>query len=290
MSTSELETRAQLMARVSLPTGNTKADREDHIALLLVQMMKDINIVRLANADAITHLKGLEGISSVIGSKACIKDLEEANGKAMNLLEIGCDKILNLTKSKRYTMYIDRKLTALENKHERRTQNKESAMANMRKVTPPKKGSTRAKVRPLQDKVRNIISRRKEDKIQLAPIRQPVRERSNRIHNSHDHTEKILLKNGNEVHLPAPEYDSEQNHYTVRELLIHLLPYDGQGIKRIIEEISKRGRCHCSQSIFMRKFREYKQTKILPDKSEFGDTRGRPVPIATESICDVVEK
>ena len=193
MSTSELETRAQLMARVSLPTGNTKADREDHIALLLVQMMKDINIVRLANADAITHLKGLEGISTVIGSKACIKDLEEANGKAMNLLEIGCDKILNLTKSKRYTMYIDRKLTALENKHERRTQNKESAMANMRKVTPPKKGSTRAKVRPLQDKVRNIISRRKEDKIQLAPIRQPVRERSNRIHNSHDHTEKILL-------------------------------------------------------------------------------------------------
>jgi hypothetical protein len=59
MSMLELETRGELVARISEPLEYCKADREDHIALLLVQLMK-------ASIDAVEPMRNLKGIEKVL--------------------------------------------------------------------------------------------------------------------------------------------------------------------------------------------------------------------------------
>ena len=118
MSLLELETRGDLMARISQPHGHSKADREDHIALLIVQMMKDISVVKNSTIDAVTSMKKLKGIEKVVGSRARMNELQQRTCKALELLEYGCADILSLTKNKKYTMDAERRFTTLEKKTE----------------------------------------------------------------------------------------------------------------------------------------------------------------------------
>ena len=65
--------------------------------------------------------------------------------------------------------------------------------------------------------------------------------------------------------------------YTIlHELIVHLAPYDGKGLKRIVAKISKDGQCRCSIKTFMTWLGKFKKEKILPEISCFGDSRGRP--------------
>jgi len=99
-----LESRTELMARVAEPFGHSKADREDHIALLLVQLQKDMAVVTAASMVAIAGLRSLKGINTIIGSKARINDLEETSSGALKQISVGgCEDILMLTKNKKCT-------------------------------------------------------------------------------------------------------------------------------------------------------------------------------------------
>jgi len=63
-------------------------------------MMKDIKTVQIASIEAIDRLRNLRGMASIVGSKKRLKDLEECTSEAMELLEFGCEEILDLTQKK----------------------------------------------------------------------------------------------------------------------------------------------------------------------------------------------
>jgi len=293
----QLESRSQVMARISAPprfTGiHTKdSDRGDHIALLLIQMMKDIKTVQIASIEAIDRLRNLRGMASIVGSKKWLKDLEECTSEAMELLEFGCEEILDLTQKKHYMMDAERRLTALENKEQARSAKRAVGLAHIRKVAPAAVKTKCTK----QENVRKIIARRGYNtdsscsSIAInANKKQQHGTRSNQLDETLDYRAAIILRDGKTVLIPPPEYDPAKIIYTMRELIMHLAPHDGMGVKRIAGTLSKEGRCYCAERTFMRRFAQYKKDKILPEVSDFGDSMGRPTPIPLESMCKVVD-
>ena len=49
-------------------------------------------------------------MASIVGSKKRLKDWEECTSEAMELLEFGCDEILDLPQKKKYMMDAERRL------------------------------------------------------------------------------------------------------------------------------------------------------------------------------------
>lgn len=91
-----------------------------------------------------------------------------------------------------------------------------------------------------------------------------------------DYRAKIVLQKGIVHYLPPPAFDNAKINYTIRELIIYLLPFERKGLKRVIVDLRKSGRCHCSASSLLQRMSDYKKTKVLPSEGDFGDAVGRP--------------
>lgn len=162
--TEKLESRAELMQRISQPAGHSKADQEDHIALLIVQMMKDIKSIREASTELIRAIHGLKGIEKIFGMKARLKDLDRCTNEGLRALEIGCGSILNLTKNKTNTLTTERKFSVHERRNEQRSMIKSVGLAKLKKIRPPPHATTSAltktNISRLLGHVQEIIARR----------------------------------------------------------------------------------------------------------------------------------
>ena len=289
MSTrNRIETRTELMARVAEPFGHSKADREDHIALLLVQLQKDITTIRAASIESIACLRSLKGMNNIIGSKARLNDLEQTTNGALTLLAVGCEEILVMTKNKKYTCVAERKFTANEKRVEKRDNQKAIGTATINHVTPPPQLKSKART---QYNVKEVIARRKKiiNPVHSKAAQVPTTKPRRRIVSSSAVQDKyqvvITLTNGDSVFISPPETDSDKVMYTLRELLLRLEPYEGKGLKRIVDTLQSTGRCACSSATFFRHLKKYKSDKhILPSADDYGDFMGRPTPIATEDV------
>jgi hypothetical protein len=94
----------------------------------------------------------------------------------------------------------------------------------------------------------------------------------------------ITCKDNIQHELPLPgKYDDV---YTVRETIIHLAPFRGKGIKRIVKELYKEGRVDFSPTTFFRHFDKYvaNSSSALPDENYFGSTIGRKPGIVVEKV------
>jgi hypothetical protein len=93
----------------------------------------------------------------------------------------------------------------------------------------------------------------------------------------------ITCKDNIQHELPLPgKYDDV---YTVRETIIHLAPFRGKGIKRIVKELYKEGRVDFSPTTFFRHFDKYvANSSALPDENYFGSTRGRKTGFVVEKV------
>ena len=127
--------RAELQQRLSVPTGHSKADRDDGIAFLLVQLAKDISIIRKASNQTVQALIDLKGIYSITGTKARIKELKQTTIDGLALIEHGVDQILSLTKNKTLTQDAERKLSVQEMRLGRLEEQRMIGMAAMKKTT-----------------------------------------------------------------------------------------------------------------------------------------------------------
>ena len=97
-STMASNNRSELQQHLSVPIGHSKADRDGGIAFLLVQLAKDIAIIREAsNSTPVQALIDLKGIDSITGTKARIKELKQTTIDGLALIEHGVDQILSLT-------------------------------------------------------------------------------------------------------------------------------------------------------------------------------------------------
>ena len=111
--TSELETRDELLTRLSAPHGRSQKDREYSMAFLLVQLWKDMEVSRRFRENAISRLKNLKGIDKIQGYKNVMRDLND-DLFAMHLLESGCSAILNLTKNKDLAIAAEKRFSVAE--------------------------------------------------------------------------------------------------------------------------------------------------------------------------------
>ena len=108
-----LENRTDLQARISQPKGQTEEDRVDHVALLQVQMQKDIKDITSAMKHSVNALNSLKGFTSITGSKARVSELLSII-TALELLEEGVMQVLTLTKNKTWTVDAERRYTTVE--------------------------------------------------------------------------------------------------------------------------------------------------------------------------------
>ena len=111
--TSELETRDELLTRLSAPHGRSQKDREYSMAFLLVQLWKDMEVSRRFRENAISRLKNLKGIDKIQGYKNVMRDLND-DLFAMHLLESGCSAILDLTKNKDLAIAAEKRFSVAE--------------------------------------------------------------------------------------------------------------------------------------------------------------------------------
>ena len=139
-STMASNNRSELQQHLSVPIGHSKADRDGGIAFLLVQLAKDIAIIREAsNSTPVQALIDLKGIDSSItlGIKARIKELTQlTTGGLASLIEHGVDQILSLTKNKTLTQdAAERKLSVQENRLNRQEEQRKIVMAFVNNTT-----------------------------------------------------------------------------------------------------------------------------------------------------------
>ena len=111
--TSELESRDELLTRLSAPHGRSQKDREYSMAFLLVQLWKDMEVSRRFRENAISRLKNLKGIDKIQGYKNVMRDLND-DLFAMHLLESGCSAILDLTKNKDLAIAAEKRFSVAE--------------------------------------------------------------------------------------------------------------------------------------------------------------------------------
>ena len=93
----------------------------------------------------------------------------------------------------------------------------------------------------------------------------------------------VIKLSNKEVQLPPPTSDKVL--YTLKELILHLEPYKGQGLKSAVTQLNNEGRCNVSGSSFIKNLKKYSEHKILPKDDYFGNYIGRPACLDTGSIC-----
>lgn len=287
----ELISREELLSDLNRPFGHTIEDRSNHIPFLLVQMEKDIGHIIAAYQSSVNNIRSLKGIQKVYGVKSSLLDIDKCT-EALSLMKLLCDNILKLTKDKTITEDVERRYSVAEKAKQNKKEATKVALTNIRggHATVESKKKTNE-----MELVKSIISRQKrvQSSIQSQPKARVVtpktnaKKRSNRPAYNFDAT--ITLRNKKQVQIPAPEFDPEKAVYTIRELITHLLPYDGQGIKRIIkDDLHKHGRCLVSSSAFQRHFVAYKRNNILPSEDDYGGINGRKPILETEKAPEIL--
>ena len=152
--------RAELQQRLSVPIGHSKADRDDGIAFLLVQLAKDIAIIIEASNSTVQALIDLKGIDSITGTKARIKELKQLTTVSFPLIEHGVDQILSLTKNKTLTQDAERKLSVQEKRLNRQEEQRKIGMAFMNNTTSKRIAKPNQKKLTTQ-KLNEMLNRRK---------------------------------------------------------------------------------------------------------------------------------
>ena len=153
--------RAELQRRLSVPTGHSKADRDDGIAFLLVQLAKDIAIIREASNQTVQALIDLKGIDSITGTKARIKELKQTTIDGLALIEHGVDQILSLTKNKTLTQDAERKLSVVQEKRlYRQEEQRKIGIAFMNNITSKRIAKPNQK-KLITQKLNEMLKRRK---------------------------------------------------------------------------------------------------------------------------------
>ena len=93
----------------------------------------------------------------------------------------------------------------------------------------------------------------------------------------------ITCKDNIQHELPLP--GKHDDVYRIRETVIHLAPFRGKGIKRIVKELYKEGRVDFSPTTFFRHFDKYvANSSVLPDGNFFGSKRGRKPDYVVEKV------
>ena len=282
-STMASNNRAELQQRLSVPIGHSKADRDDGIAFLLVQLAKDIAIIREASNSTVQALIGLKGIDSITGTKARIKELKQLTTVSFPLIEHGVDQILSLTKNKTLTQDAERKLSVQEKRLNRQEEQRKIGMAFMNNTTSKRIAKPNQKKLTTQ-KLNEMLNRRKLAATSKgSTIITPQKKKRGSSRNANNVSGSIIKLKNKEMHLPPPTFDKVL--YTLKELILHLEPYIGQGLKSAVTQLNIEGRCHVSGSTFIRHMKKYSEHRILPKDDYFGDCNGRPACLDTGSIC-----
>ena len=89
--------REVLLTEMNRPFGHTEADRIDKNPFLLVQMEKNIERIIAACKSSINKIHSLKGITNILRSKSCLKELEILTN-ALSFMKSECNNILLLTK------------------------------------------------------------------------------------------------------------------------------------------------------------------------------------------------
>ena len=297
-----VETRKEINDRISKPTGHSKLDRDRHIAWLVLQLQKDVGQIKTANKDIIEDLRYLKGFAKVRGATRCLNALEESSADALNLLEHDCEKILNLTKKKKETVYSESRLANEEKKKARfeegkarsiamakeRASAKPSSKAKASDAAPKRKTRASSSPKTSQVNVKEIIKRRSPNASRMPKAaavarfrQQPKRAVTEVVATSTDIT--LKFKDGRERTLPAPSQDSA--FYTLREIILYLKPFDGLGLKKIVTQLHADGRVLFKATSFLDRFAKFrKNAKDLPDEDDFGGNPGRPPIKSLDSV------
>eukprot|EP00554_Chaetoceros_debilis_P011326 CAMPEP_0194105216 /NCGR_PEP_ID=MMETSP0150-20130528/5427_1 /TAXON_ID=122233 /ORGANISM="Chaetoceros debilis, Strain MM31A-1" /LENGTH=590 /DNA_ID=CAMNT_0038792985 /DNA_START=69 /DNA_END=1841 /DNA_ORIENTATION=- len=302
----ESESRSQLMARISDQALYANKDKKERIrmAVLVFQLMKDVQTVRKASAHIVKSLiKNSNGAQGSKGTKvskvkvssarksmphgingnvkhSILADLEECTDEGLKAIEDGCVELLAFTKQKTSFMEAERRIANEEKIEEKRKKRKAIGMAHLSEAPIPTAWTP-------QEDVKDMINRRRPEAMKKIKAEQDSKEKVARAkladkkklppdYRGRDpHGYIFIIRNGTHHYIPPPEFDDAKVVYTLRELIDHLLPFEGMGLKRILADLSKAGRCHSSPSTFMARLKIYKETKVLPSEDDFGDIRGR---------------
>jgi hypothetical protein len=94
--------------------------------------------------------------------------------------------------------------------------------------------------------------------------------------------------------LPNPTSKEHPNLYSLREIVLHLAPYEGKGkgIRKLIEYLKKSGRITFTRNTVEKYARKYNKDKELPDEGIMFLTVGRPSarPDTTTSVNEKVNE
>ena len=295
--------RDELLARISKPTGHSYEERSDYISFLALQMEKDLELVRKVSSKNISDLSDLEGMDEILGSKKIIHTLKKCN-ESLETVGDGCRGILKLTKKASNTVIAERKLATKE-KRDELIESTKAAARNSRSaiISPPARKMSREAIlkaeKRLQDKIdeKKVIKLKSRGyhnvtKMQSKPrsavakqMRNMPKRKVNKVHCSAFGTAMIELKGGEKHELPAPVHDDIL--YTMRELIIELTPFNGLGIKRIVNDLRSANRVIFSGTTFMEWYAPYASgtSKRLPKEGDLGKRSGRPNIKITENIC-----
>jgi len=217
--------RAELQRRLSVPTGHSKADRDDGIAFLLVQLAKDIAIIRKASNQTVEALIDLKGIDSITGTKARIKELKQTTIDGLALIEHGVDQILSLTKNKTLTQDAERKLSVQEKRLSRQEEQRKIGIAAMNNITSKRIAKPNQK-KLITQQLNEMLNRRKLAATSKGfKIITPQKKSRGSSRNANNISGSIIKLKNKEMHLPPPTSDKVL--YTLKELILHFEPYKG---------------------------------------------------------------
>eukprot|EP00979_Chaetoceros_neogracilis_P001777 scaffold317_cov230-Chaetoceros_neogracile.AAC.11 len=280
-----------MQARLSEPFGHSKGDREHHIALLLLHVMKDIKIVRDAGAKSIDDLSSLKGINKITGFKGRINELKKCNNAGLKSIEKACDQLLSLTKNKKATLYADSRFTVAEESTKRIEKAREYGKAMIRFE---KTGLSQSQVSALEDNPHKVLEAMlKRRKIVAGDLKPEVKERPStrqtNISNDCAIARGFKLKDSSTFTIPPPEKDEWC--YTTREIVQHLSSFPkGNAIKRFADELYSQKRVLLTSTPLLRHLRNYSDSQVLPKEGDFGGSRGRSPILQMNSICKTLNE
>ena len=313
-----VESRTELQARISEPFGHTTYDREENIAFLLVQLQNDIATTRQACNTILNKFEKLKGFNGIHGSKARMRELRQCTDDGLNAIEHGCGQILALTKNKTFSLDAERRLAVLESNQRKLDKERKIGMEILKNPSSkpiPKQPNSNVSVEIGHKEVARIIERRKavqnqiiqsKSKLQTtmltkadinpspSRIKQNTSTRPSQRLRKTGSVEKavgasIILKDKTVVNLPSPQTDNL--FYSMREMVLHLSPYYGQGLKRIAKDLYNRRRILFSPSTLLQHIQNYKSDpRKLPPEDEIVGKVGRPPAITTKVICAKLNK
>jgi hypothetical protein len=306
--TSKLETRTELQARVSVIHGRSEFDRQDSIAHLLVQLQKDLAAQRRFREDVISRLKNLKGIDNIRGTKSVIRDLND-DIWATHLLETGCLTILDLTKNKNITVAAEKRYSVREAEQKYFEKAEKFALEKERnpdtKLCFPSKSEKidvkeeynemveRRRLVKLPDEVLSPAKNKKKRINTITPPstkRMPAKRKSNRKrkqYSSESRIGNVSLKIKDKEHV-LPEPGKHEKIYTLREIILHMEPFKGKGVKKMAKRLREEGRVLVSPTTLLRYIKNYeKNPKSLPADDDFGvKKKGRPSKIVDDKVSE----